>query len=83
MKAAILSGKGGTGRTTVATAFIKLAGVKAYADVACADPFAVSKLLRLRTTIIRLSTILVKAVEYVPPYVRKKQSLWNRMWQGS
>ncbi len=28
----ILSGKGGTGKTTVASAFIKLSGVKAYAD---------------------------------------------------
>ena len=28
----ILSGKGGTGKTTLASAFIKLSGVKAYAD---------------------------------------------------
>ena len=28
----ILSGKGGTGKTTIASAFIKLAAVKAYAD---------------------------------------------------
>ena len=28
----ILSGKGGTGKTTIASAFIKLAGAKAYAD---------------------------------------------------
>lgn len=28
----ILSGKGGTGKTTVASAFIKLAGIRAYAD---------------------------------------------------
>lgn len=28
----ILSGKGGTGKTTIASAFIKLSGVKAYAD---------------------------------------------------
>ena len=28
----ILSGKGGTGKTTIASAFIKLAAAKAYAD---------------------------------------------------
>ena len=28
----ILSGKGGTGKTTVASAFIKLSAAKAYAD---------------------------------------------------
>ena len=28
----ILSGKGGTGKTTIASAFIKLADAKAYAD---------------------------------------------------
>ncbi len=28
----ILSGKGGTGKTTIASAFIKLANAKAYAD---------------------------------------------------
>ena len=28
----ILSGKGGTGKTTLASAFIKLSGAKAYAD---------------------------------------------------
>jgi len=28
----ILSGKGGTGKTTIASAFIKLNGAKAYAD---------------------------------------------------
>lgn len=28
----ILSGKGGTGKTTIASAFIRLAGIKAYAD---------------------------------------------------
>ena len=28
----ILSGKGGTGKTTIASAFIKLANAKSYAD---------------------------------------------------
>ena len=28
----IISGKGGTGKTTIASAFIKLLGAKAYAD---------------------------------------------------
>ena len=28
----ILSGKGGTGKTTIASAFIKLAEIRAYAD---------------------------------------------------
>jgi MinD superfamily P-loop ATPase len=28
----ILSGKGGTGKTTIASAFIKLSGARAYAD---------------------------------------------------
>ncbi|MFA7502929.1 MAG: ATPase, partial [Anaerovoracaceae bacterium] len=32
MKIAVLSGKGGTGKTTLAGAFIKLSNVKAYAD---------------------------------------------------
>ena len=38
----ILSGKGGTGKTTVAGAFIKLSNVKAYADCDIDAPNPVS-----------------------------------------
>lgn len=54
----ILSGKGGTGKTTVASAFIKLAQAKAFADcdvdapnlhlvTQCAAPPTERRLLRL------------------------------------
>ena len=32
MRVAVLSGKGGTGKTTIASTFIKLSDAKAYAD---------------------------------------------------